>query len=617
MVRYLISFMLIAFVALDHSIIYGRQHSDIPASNDSDSAQPYAHYVPPPYEQTRHLFHVQSPQQIHKRSHRVNNKRPRAPKARRIRQSSWHENVPPDAMNSEEERAEREEAAAALRRYIHIQRHMAHQEEHLRHHKEEYHRTARQLAEEQQEEEVAARLNELQAKGEAPRGTSTVFSMRMPRIWQHLGATEDLMLGDAPRDYNDESQSGADVSLSLSQSLSVSDELDDSVAPSNATNNNWLEVADNEQNEAAQKKKEITVKSGCPKCESSRRVEHISEEELTQLRIEYVKQQILEKLRLKERPNVSAVGLPKPIYEGTTIEEEEDDSAKNKDLDDYYARTSKKFIFLQREKRECQRLGTNSSMCFSFKIDDADADGFDVNTAVLWLFKSRTKRSRRNNSTRIGPQTIVVSEVQQNTDPKYLPIVKTIAIQSVDVQDEWMKIDIEWPIKRWFGNHDLSHLIHISCRTCDMASMEKMISVNKDYRPFIMVDTQNRRRASRQKRGINCTDGVTECCREKLYISFDEIGWGDWIIQPRGYDAYFCRGSCGSVASVAQSATHHSAFLQKVALSRRNRGSKPLELIPCCTAKQYSSLQLVFMDSNNTATQKTFPNMVVESCGCR
>uniref|UniRef100_A0A0K8WLJ5 Inhibin beta A chain n=1 Tax=Bactrocera latifrons TaxID=174628 RepID=A0A0K8WLJ5_BACLA len=186
------------------------------------------------------------------------------------------------------------------------------------------------------------------------------------------------------------------------------------------------------------------------------------------------------------------------------------------------------------------------------------------------------------------------------------------------IADEWMKIDIEWPIKRWFGNHDLSHLIHISCRTCDMAAMEDMISVDKDYRPFIMVDTRNRRRASRQKRGINCTDGVTECCREKLYISFDEIGWGDWIIQPRGYDAYFCRGTCGSVASVAQSATHHSAFLQKIALSRSNsRGGKPLELVPCCTAKQYSPLKLVFMDSNNTATQKTFPNMVIESCGCR
>uniref|UniRef100_A0A0A1X9X5 Inhibin beta B chain n=1 Tax=Zeugodacus cucurbitae TaxID=28588 RepID=A0A0A1X9X5_ZEUCU len=617
MAKCFILFILIAFVVLDHSIIYGRHHSDTYGASDTDSRQTVAHHMrPAQHHNHRELLPAHTLPQIHQRTPHVKNNRPRVAKARRIRQSSWQENVPPDSsISSAEERAEREEAEAALRRYVHIQRHMAHQQEHLRHHHEEYEHNAKQsttLSQEWQSEEEQEREVSL-----------PLFNMRMPRIWQHLGGTTDVMLSDAPNDDSVEPQR-LDVALPLTEMTSDSDEIDDLLAPtletahSNSLESESSESQEQEESSEAVEQQKKRDKSDCPKCESSRRVEHISEEELTQLRIEYVKQQILEKLRLKERPNISAVGLPKPIYEGTTIDEEEDDTPKNKDVDDYYARTSKKFIFLQREKRECQRLGTNSSMCFSFKIDDADADGFDVNTAVLWLFKSKSKRSHRRKGARSSPQTIVVSEVQQSTDPTYLPVVKTIAIQSVDVQDEWMKIDIEWPIKRWFGNHDLSHLIHISCRTCDMTTMEEMISVDKDYRPFIMVDTRNRKRASRQKRGINCTDGVTECCREKLYISFDEIGWGDWIIQPRGYDAYFCRGSCGSVASVAQSATHHSAFLQKIALSRRNnRDSKPLELVPCCTAKQYSSLKLVFMDSNNTATQKTFPNMVVESCGCR
>lgn len=130
-----------------------------------------------------------------------------------------------------------------------------------------------------------------------------------------------------------------------------------------------------------------------------------------------------------------------------------------------------------------------------------------------------------------------------------------------------MKIDIEWPIKRWFGNHELSHLIQITCQSCDIESMEHLISTDKDYRPFIMVDTQNRKRQPRQKREINCTDGVTECCREKLYISFDDIGWGDWIIQPRGYDAYFCRGTCGMVASISESLSTHNVVLQVSFLS--------------------------------------------------
>jgi len=77
-------------------------------------------------------------------------------------------------------------------------------------------------------------------------------------------------------------------------------------------------------------------------------------------------------------------------------------------------------------------------MCFSFKIDDADAEGFDVNTAVLWLFKNKQNRTEDKdslNSTN-SQQTIVVSEVEvdQQKDSKYLTATKTIAIQSVNVQ---------------------------------------------------------------------------------------------------------------------------------------------------------------------------------------
>lgn len=360
------------------------------------------------------------------------------------------------------------------------------------------------------------------------------------------------------------------------------------------------------QQQQEQQKATPTIK--CPKCESSNRQNvRVSEEELTLLRIEFVKRQILEKLRLKDKPNVSAIGMPKPIYEETTIHQDEPTSSK--DLDDYYARASKKFIFLEREKQECNHL-SQPSICFSFKIDDLDLESIDVSKAVLWIFKKR-------NSKDLLKQTIVVSEVEQGShNSKYLPKVKPIAIQSVDVQEGWMKIDIEWPIKRWFGIHELSHLIHVSCQSCEIKTPDGLLSTDKDYRPFIMIDTQNRRRVSRQKRSVNCTNGVTECCREKLYISFDEIGWGDWIISPRGYDAYFCRGSCSTAASIAQSTTHHSSLMRKVISHRDTAGKKPLELIPCCTANQYSSLEIFFRDSNNTATLMKFPNMVIESCGC-
>ncbi|KAG5860817.1 hypothetical protein JTB14_038118 [Gonioctena quinquepunctata] len=41
----------------------------------------------------------------------------------------------------------------------------------------------------------------------------------------------------------------------------------------------------------------------------------VTENEFTKFRIEYIKNQILKKLRLKEKPNIALTGLPKPVKE--------------------------------------------------------------------------------------------------------------------------------------------------------------------------------------------------------------------------------------------------------------------------------------------------------------
>ncbi|XP_055388308.1 inhibin beta A chain [Condylostylus longicornis] len=342
----------------------------------------------------------------------------------------------------------------------------------------------------------------------------------------------------------------------------------------------------------------------CPKCSSSSENNkiHVSQEQLTELRIDFVKRQILKKLRLKNPPHVTAVDyLPQPI-----TEMEYNNVKSKEELDDYYARTSKKYIILEREYKECAFINKNPAICFLFKIDDVDTDNMDVNQAVLWVY---IKPKNNNDEMK---QTLVVSEFERQMSSRYLPKVKPIAIKSVDIVEGWIKIDIAWPIKKWVGTHELSHLIHITCNSCELDTKDGIIALEKEYQPFIVIDTQYRRQRSRQKRSVNCSADVKECCREKLYISFKEIGWGDWIISPTGYNAYFCRGSCNSIASIASSNNHHSLIIKTL----KDKFDRPLELIPCCTAKQFSQLELLFRDSNNTITQKFLPNMIVESCGC-
>lgn len=130
----------------------------------------------------------------------------------------------------------------------------------------------------------------------------------------------------------------------------------------------------------------------------------------------------------------------------------------------------------------------------------------------------------------------------------------------------WLKIDISWPIKNWFEFHELIHIISIACKTCAQHATHSPVCLKHRRKPFIVIDTYAQRKHSRQKRNINCgsahNPGQLECCREKLFISFAEIGWDDWILYPKGYDAYFCRGSCASAASVTMSGAHYASVVR-------------------------------------------------------
>ena len=118
----------------------------------------------------------------------------------------------------------------------------------------------------------------------------------------------------------------------------------DDIEPNHAMN----EIADNSSDfEPSDDESIKKVAANCPKCKQNS--VKMSENELTNLRIEYVKNQILHKLRLTERPTaVSKDELPEPIQEGYAIHNDDDTDYLNRHLDDYYAKTTQKIIFLTR-----------------------------------------------------------------------------------------------------------------------------------------------------------------------------------------------------------------------------------------------------------------------------
>ncbi|KAJ8955339.1 hypothetical protein NQ318_003433 [Aromia moschata] len=313
-----------------------------------------------------------------------------------------------------------------------------------------------------------------------------------------------------------------------------------------------------------------------------------AEKEFTRLRIEYIKNQILKKLRLKEKPTVDVGNIPIPVKEYENLLPDQDMNLQEQLL----GRLLRKDYA---DNPHCLKKTRFPSACLPFQMS-TDIHNSDVSTAELWFHKEQDDMDSHN-------QTFVLSEIA-HCDTKKNPKNQTHRYPR-DQHDKRLvkKVDVTYVVKNWLEYQDSpTHALSVVCKTCGMDKSHSPISRTLTHR--------------RQKRSTNCSPGINECCRESLYISFADIGWDDWIIKPEGYNAYFCRGSCMTASAMTLSATQHNSILQKVMYSQnRRRGGRP-ELTPCCAATQFQPLQLVYMHSNKTLTTKLLSNMIVETCGC-
>ncbi|NXM75348.1 BMP3 protein, partial [Serilophus lunatus] len=108
-------------------------------------------------------------------------------------------------------------------------------------------------------------------------------------------------------------------------------------------------------------------------------------------------------------------------------------------------------------------------------------------------------------------------------------------------------------------------------------------------------------------------DEPRRCARRYLRVDFADIGWSEWIISPKSFDAYYCSGECQFPIPKALKPSNH-ATIQSIV---RAVGVVPGIPQPCCVPDKMSSLSILFFDENKNVVLKVYPNMTVESCVCR
>ena len=138
-------------------------------------------------------------------------------------------------------------------------------------------------------------------------------------------------------------------------------------------------------------------------------------------------------------------------------------------------------------------------------------------------------------------------------------------------------------------------------------------------RPFLVIHTRvSNEEVPMRKRSIKCNKmGMGQCSVRPFHVDFAEMGWDDWILLPKEYNANYCAGQCGDMASPSSLKTHHSRILESLmstfhvskGVQTRGRGY-------CCSPTKYSPLSILYIDNFNNIVKADIPKMIVEECGC-
>ncbi|XP_015593107.1 bone morphogenetic protein 4 [Cephus cinctus] len=111
-------------------------------------------------------------------------------------------------------------------------------------------------------------------------------------------------------------------------------------------------------------------------------------------------------------------------------------------------------------------------------------------------------------------------------------------------------------------------------------------------------------------RRTECRGDNKKCCRHRMTVIFKDLKGFEFIIQPKTFDAGYCKGRCPPRYNPA----HHHALLQSL-IWKEDRKKAPR---PCCAPSKLAELEILYFDENDSTKLKisNWKNMRVLECAC-
>ncbi|XP_005991833.2 inhibin alpha chain [Latimeria chalumnae] len=131
----------------------------------------------------------------------------------------------------------------------------------------------------------------------------------------------------------------------------------------------------------------------------------------------------------------------------------------------------------------------------------------------------------------------------------------TIASTSMLLQDNWVIFRFAKPFL-----HYLSHkvfILQVRCSTCPCISDADKIPFIQSFTRLKNPDRSRRSSIPWSPEAVNLLQRPSEngllhsnCHKASVNISFEELGWGNWIIHPTFFTFNYCHGTCSSSDSL-------------------------------------------------------------------
>ncbi|XP_074596890.1 growth/differentiation factor 8-like [Brevipalpus obovatus] len=233
-----------------------------------------------------------------------------------------------------------------------------------------------------------------------------------------------------------------------------------------------------------------------------------------------------------------------------------------------------------------------------------------ISKAHLWTY-IKPKHYDRHHDPRYLNATIVVYEVRRSRT-RDSPTLLSVRSEKKMIDAEkgsWVIMDIRKAVYDWFRNsgHDFSLVIHsYDTRGRELHVLGPYDQDDESQNSFVELSLKTKRsHRNRREIGLRCEEGSKEanCCLHPLTVDFTQFGW-DWIIAPKRYEANFCSGEC---PFMYMTETNHATLVQQ---------ASPVSSGPCCSPRKMSSMSILYNDGNNQIIYGTLKGMKAERCGC-